>query len=377
MWFILLEYLRIALEVVIAFGLVIFFHEFGHFIMAKLAGVSVPEFALGMGPEITGITVGDTRYKLCIFPIGGYVKIIGEDEAPPEGLPPQKSLNNKSTGQKVSVIAAGPVMNYFLGILFFASVYIFWGLPREVDVDRLSDSVVVNFVDVRKAAAKADLKSGDVILAVDGIKVKGTEHFSELIGARADREVVIDLLRGGRKLKAQVTPRLDDVTKKGRIGVVIRPPMPREIKEITVGSPGWTAGLRRGDVILDFNGAEYDGTRYEFNGSVNLLKYDKKTGGVREVKVAAPARGTTDLGAEFYPPMEKIGIGRSLMYGAEDSVRVVYLVAFTIYKLIRKEVSMEDVAGPVGIIQYASNFARSGLRELINFFGLISVNLAV
>ena len=377
MW-IVADYIRIALEVIVAFGLVILFHEFGHFVVAKLAGVSVPEFGFGMGPELLGVTIGETRYKLCAFPIGGYVKLIGEDEIPPEGMPPEKSLNNKSTWQKVAVIAAGPIMNYFLGIIFFASVYIFWGMPREVAVERLSNGVIVNFVDVRKPAAKAHLKIGDAILAVDGVAVRDAKHFTQLIGERADKEVTIDLLRDSERKTIKVTPHRDTVTKKGRIGVIIRPPMPREIKNITEGSLAWKAGLRPHDIILDFNGTEFEGTRYGFKDKLRLLKYEKKTGGAKVVEIfAVPGQGAVDLGAEFYPATEKVGIGRAVVYGVKDSVRVVYLVGATIYLLIRKEVSMEEVAGPVGIIQYASNFARSGLRELINFFGLISVNLAV
>lgn len=435
-FYLIFDYVYIAVMIIIAFGLVILFHEFGHFVVAKLSGVEAPEFAFGMGPELFGFNAGGTRYKVCLFPIGGYVKMVGEDEAEPGELdvPRERNFQYKSTPVKVGIIVAGPVMNIILGFILFASIVLFWGVERGVMVEELSNRTIVELADPRKPAGKAGIKRGDSILTADGVAVKSTAHFSKLIGRWPGRKVEIDVLRGGKRIRISTTrlelsqrtliqkddiplsvdgikagskkhfaklvkersaasiellrdggkihisvaPGINPTTNKGEIGVAIRAPDPREIQSVTKGGPAWNAGLRKGDVILDFNGEQFLEDSYSFEGSVQLLVFKAGEGTTKSVTVESPeGGGRTELGAALYPMMEKVGFFRSVVYGARLTGINMVWVAKILYWLVSKKVSTKDVAGPIGIIQYSAYFARTGLRDFIYFFAFISVNLAV
>ncbi|MEW5945187.1 MAG: RIP metalloprotease RseP [bacterium] len=374
----IVEFVRIAAMIVIAFGLVILLHELGHFIMAKIAGVDAPEFAIGMGPEVAGFTWGGTRYKVCLFPIGGYVKIVGEDQEEAPGTPPERNFINKSTPVKISVFFAGPFMNYVLGFVFFASIYLIWGVPRELPVgDVYSERVVIAFPDPRKPAAKAGMRQNDTVLTVDGTPVKSREHFITLIGERAERETVVGILRGDKRFTVRVVPFRDETLGRGRIGVQIDSPVPRRIKSVDRDSPAWNAGLRPGDILLDVNDQVFLGERYKFSGAIEVLKFTGEKKKPREIRVAAPGGGETDMGVAFDPVFTRASIGTALGYGLNRTVSATLLLYVALRMLVEKKLSIGDVAGPVGIIQYASIFARSGLMDFFAFFGLISVNLAV
>lgn len=127
----------------IVFGILVLFHEFGHFIVAKKAGVKIHEFAIGMGPKIYSYKGEETEYSLRVLPIGGYVRMEGEDEASSD----PRSFNNKTILQKISIVFAGPLMNFILAILLFTVMFMYKGVPGttiETIIDNLPGSTSWN-----------------------------------------------------------------------------------------------------------------------------------------------------------------------------------------------------------------------------------------
>ncbi len=372
------KYVLIGVEILFAFGLVILFHELGHFIAAKLNGVEAPEFAFGMGPEIVGVNFRGTRYKICAFPIGGYVKMVGEedDETLEATAPRERNFRYKKPIQKISIIFAGPFMNVILAILLFASIYVIWGVPRPapVPLTKFSKSVVVAFVDPRMAAAKGGLENGDVIVSFDGEKAGDRTKTIEYIRTHTGRKVVFKVKRAGKLKELTIAPKLNKAKKRGEIGAILTNPIPRKVESVEKGSMADKAGIVKGDVILDFGGADFSGDKYLLPvDGTELLVYR----GGKELKMTLKGTAGGFVGVSLQSTVERISPFTAIKYGVQQSYISFDLMIKGIVGMIKRQESVEGVAGPIGIIQYATSFARQGIKDLINFFGFISIGLAL
>ena len=209
------ELLRSSLAVVVTFGLVIFLHEAGHFILCRILGVRVERFAFGFGPELLGITRGGTRFSICAFPLGGFVRPAGEDMEDCSGKPDE--YFGQKWHRRLAIVAAGPAMNYLLAFSLFAGVALIKGLP-EAGTEPVIGNLMVGF-----PADRAGIKIGDRVLAVDGKKVTGWKEMAELIHKRPGKDTAVRYARDGVEATAILVPRKDADSGRGLIGVM---PMP-------------------------------------------------------------------------------------------------------------------------------------------------------
>jgi regulator of sigma E protease len=193
------------LGAVLAFSILVIVHELGHFTLAKLNGVKVEEFSLGMGPKLFGIKGKETEYLIKALPIGGYVKMLGEEEK----VSDVRSFSSKSPVQKLSIIAAGPLMNFILAIFIFA----FIGLVRGFAVP------VVETVDQDKPAYTAGIKSGDKIVMVNNKKIKSWDDFFTEVYLANGNTLNIKLSRNGEVKSFDVTPVKDAVENRYIVGI--------------------------------------------------------------------------------------------------------------------------------------------------------------
>ena len=187
-------------SVVILLGVLIFAHEFGHFLVAKRSGVGVLKFSLGFGPKLIGRKIGETEYVISLIPLGGYVKLLGESAG--EDLSAEearRSFLNQPVLKRIGIVAAGPAFNLVLAIVIFTSVNMI-GLPVL--------TAEIGGVQPDSAAAAALIRAGDRITAVDGVPVEKWDRLSEIIGQSKGKELEITLLREGAESKVRVTPRL-------------------------------------------------------------------------------------------------------------------------------------------------------------------------
>ena len=200
------------LAVVLTFGLVIFLHEFGHFLVFKKLGIRVERFAFGFGPELIGMTRGETRFSVCAIPLGGYVKPAGESLEDATGHPDE--YYSRSPWQRILIVVAGPAMNYVLAFAVFFGVIFARGLPTPTDEPVLGD-IAADF-----PAAAAGLKQGDRILKVDGVEVARWDEMAAVIHRSPDRTVDVVFSRDGTVSTARMTPRLDKPSGHGLIGIL-------------------------------------------------------------------------------------------------------------------------------------------------------------
>lgn len=195
---------------IIAIVILVFVHELGHYTLARWAGVHVEVFSVGFGPEIFGYTdkVG-TRWRISLIPLGGYVRMMGSEVESPEQLKKrspaelEKCYANKTVGQRALILLAGPLANFLFAILAVAALYSVQGKPEPGDFPEQGISVVVP----GSPAYFAGFQVNDVVTAVDGVAISSYMDLSALIVGSQGRELTFDILRQGRAVSVQATPR--------------------------------------------------------------------------------------------------------------------------------------------------------------------------
>ncbi|MHB8157738.1 MAG: RIP metalloprotease RseP [Desulfocucumaceae bacterium] len=193
---------------IVVFGVLIFFHELGHFMVAKMVGIKVHEFSLGFGPKIFSIPRGETSYNLRALPLGGFVRMAGMDPSEDGEEDDERGFNKKTVLQRIGVITAGPLMNFILAILLVA--VFFMVLPND-PTTRVQDTLE------GKPAAVAGIRTGDIITDIDGKKIDNWDDMSKTIGASPGQPIDIIVNRGGQRLTFKVVPY--DESGVGKIGI--------------------------------------------------------------------------------------------------------------------------------------------------------------
>ena len=187
--------------------MVILFHEFGHFIVAKMVGIKVNEFSIGMGPKIFQKEKGETKYSIRVLPIGGYVSMEGEDENSDD----PRSFNKVSAISRIGVVAAGAIMNFLLAIIVFSIVSFNIGVPMTTISETIKDS----------PAEKSGIQSGDHILSMNGKETNEWDSIVEEISkANPDKKMQITILRDEEKIDYYIKP---EVNEENRLIIGIAP----------------------------------------------------------------------------------------------------------------------------------------------------------
>jgi regulator of sigma E protease len=185
---------------IIVLGVLIFVHEFGHFILAKLMGVGVEKFSLGFGPRVLGKKIGMTDYRISAIPLGGFVKMVGE--APDSELEPEMvplSFSHKSVWKRSLIVFAGPGFNFLLSVVIFFGFFQISGLPMmKAEVGEVQEGM---------PAQAAGIQAGDLVLSVDGQKVEHWDDMAQLIKEKGDNPLQMEVLRDGTTLTFTVQPK--------------------------------------------------------------------------------------------------------------------------------------------------------------------------
>lgn len=191
------------LSAIVVLGILIFVHELGHFIFAKLFGVGVEKFSLGFGPKVIGRKIGETEYLLSAFPLGGYVKMVGEgEELADDAVEDPRSFAAKPPSQRIAIVLAGPLFNLLFAAVVFIAVYMI-GVPVP--------TAKIGEVMKDKPAARAGLKANDVISSVNGKSVGKWDDFAEVVAGSKGQPVDIVVRRGGESLSFRIIPETNTV----------------------------------------------------------------------------------------------------------------------------------------------------------------------
>ncbi|MFH1350922.1 MAG: RIP metalloprotease RseP [Pseudomonadota bacterium] len=185
----------------VVLGILIFFHELGHFLVAKYFGVKVLKFSLGFGYKLLGKKIGDTEYLISTVPLGGYVKMLGENDDDTESLPPEeaeRSFNNQHVLKRIAIVAAGPIFNLLLALVLFCGLYMISG-------DHIM-TTEIGQIRPGSPADKAGIKKGDTILSVQDKPVESWSEIKERVQNKQGKPLVMTVQRGEEILSMTVIP---------------------------------------------------------------------------------------------------------------------------------------------------------------------------
>jgi regulator of sigma E protease len=358
----------------IVIGILVFVHEFGHFIMAKRAGVRVEKFSLGMGPKIAGFKRGDTEYVISALPLGGYVKMAGENpDEEPTGAPDE--FQSKTVWQRAKIAATGPLTNIVLAFLVMPLVFM---------VGTYSEGPAkVGFVEKDSPAERAGFLAGDVIEEVNGRGISDWTKALSLIAVNPGTDVTVTVDRGGEKKVLVLRPEEATELKIGMSGLV--PDLPAEIGKLKSGFPAEKAGLKVHDRIL----AVDHQTIYHWNQFSAMVKDSKgrklildiERDGKRLEMSATPVQdgGRYMIGVEpvMHLVFKKYGFFESLRLGFDKTIEAIDLTFITLKKLLTLSLSIKTLGGPVMIAQMSGQAAAAGLSSFLSLLAMISISLGI
>jgi regulator of sigma E protease len=359
-------------------GVLVFVHELGHFLMARWHGVRVLVFSLGFGPKLLKVKRGDTEYAVSAIPLGGYVKMAGENPEEQRTGAPDEFLS-KSKWQRFQILIMGPAMNVALAIVLL------WVVLMQGDqVPAYQDQpVVIGLVNAESPAARVGLRAGDLILRVDDDETPAWNDFFLAVGTKANRDVQLTVVRDGREERLTVRPEPQTRFEFGDIGVL--PDVYPSIESVFPGDPAEQAGLKAGDRILAISGrrvvfsrhvqeqiAQHAGKPMEVRVSrggqeqtITVVPKQQNSGGWIGIRIQNETR-------MFQPgPLQALGLS------VERNIESSGLILETLWGLITGETSPRQLMGPVGIAQLSGESAEAGWVVLFGMMAMISLNLGL
>ena len=368
-----------ALAFLFVLGVLIFVHELGHFLMARRIGVRVLTFSLGFGPKLINVKRGDTEYCVSLVPLGGYVKMAGENPEDSRTGAPDEFLS-KGKWQRFQVLVMGPIMNLVLAVVVM-SVVLYQGAQVPAFEQ---DPVVIGAFSDTSVAAKAGLKVGDRITTVDGKTIDTWDQFGNAIVPKAKRDVSLGFIRDGKPGQVIVVPEGQGKYELGDIGVM--PAVRPQVIDFSPGSPAAEAGFQNGDVILaagdqkNIAHAKLIETIKANEGKPLTLQIERA--GTPKTLVVTPRKigGLVMVGAHISPlelrivdpgPLEAVKL--SLAKNWEWTRQIVE----TLVGLFTRQTSVKQLMGPVAIADLSGTAAQAGWVSLFTLMAMISLNLGL
>ena len=360
-------------------GVLIFVHELGHFLMARRIGVRVLTFSLGFGPKLLNIKRGDTEYCVSIIPLGGYVKMAGENPEDSRTGAPDEYLS-KSKWQRFQVLIMGPVMNIILALVVMAVVF-YQGAQVPL-YERLP--VVIGSFTEKSAGQQAGLRVGDHVVTADTKPIANWDQFSNAIAPKAGREVLLGVVRDGAQTNIRVVPVGQGKYEIGDVGVL--PAVHPQVADLNPGEPAAEGGLRPGDVILAAGNEQnvaYDHLIGAIRGSEGKpLPLQIKRGDTELTITVTPRkiRDTVVMGAHLSPFETRTvdpGPWQAVQLSAAKNWEWATQIAQTLIGLFTRETSVKQLMGPVAIADLSGSAAQAGWIQLFSLMAMISLNLGL
>lgn len=379
----------LILGIALVLGFMILVHEYGHFLLARLFGVRVDVFSIGFGPRLFGWKKGATDYRVSALPLGGYVRMAGQDisevdsgEQVPTGSPDE--LMSKPRWQRALISLGGPAVNLLMPILLLGGFFWIRGLPYPAFLDK---PAVIADVGKNDPLAKAGVTPGDRIVEVNGVATPTWEKADEgLTESRPDNVYNIVVSHEGQNRSVQVSAKeLQDEEAPARYH-----PVPPVVGQLTKGFPAHHAGMQRGDLIVSVNGlpvktwTQFVDAIRESNGQPLATVVQRK--GKLITLTMQPQMMAGEDGKSNY----RIGVGAdeqwiyrkmTLSASMKDATATTWFgmkqLLGVVGKLFSGQVSVKQLLGPVAIADQAGQAVQEGAFAVINLMAIISLNLGI
>jgi regulator of sigma E protease len=371
--------------VAVVLGFMILIHEFGHFAVAKLLGVRVEQFAIGFGKRLIGFKRGDTDYRINILPLGGYVKMSGENPMDERTGDPAEFMSH-SRFHRFLIAIAGPTMNILLAIFLLTTVYmVHYEYPVFLD-----KPAVIQGVKHDSAAALAGLQPGDRIVKVDNIENPTWEQLQPRVWLSAHQPLTVTVQRGTQVFQKTIVPQAVTTSEVGSAGWY--PEEPVVVGRVETDTPAAKAGIKEGDRIVALDGQILP----SIESMIERLQESKD----RPVDLTV-IRGAQTLSFNLKPVLSKtedpkeqryrlgflnksetkvttLPFAQALSLSLEQNKKYSLLILELAKKMIQGKVSPRMVSGPIGIAQDAGYAAQQkGWTPLMELTAGISLNLGI
>ena len=386
----------------VALGLLITFHEFGHFWVARRMGVRVLKFSVGFGGKLWSRKGRDgTEYVIAAIPLGGYVKMLDEREGEVDASELDRAFNRKSVWKRIAIVGAGPAFNLIFTLLAFWLMFLL-GMPESRPV----------IGEVSGIAASAGMQAGDRIVALDDDETETWSHaLLGLVTRALDRETVNvqleDLVGLQRRVQLDLGQLPDDFNEERTLEAIgitpWRPRVPAIVGEVSPGTPAALAGFKPGDRIVAIAGDEvpdwdWVGALVQRHGVAGepLDVAIERAGGEMQLRVAPEKRSSgmfssrLILGITAQPPdaelqaqvertyfLHKYGLVDGITAAASEMWRVTHSTMGILGRMLTGSASVRNLQGPIGIAQIANASANAGVSSFLFFLGAISLSLAI
>jgi regulator of sigma E protease len=376
---------------IVALAALIFVHELGHFLMARKAGVVVEKFSLGFGPKIWSYTSGDTEYILASIPLGGYVKMKGED--PAEELAETDKVGSFSAApvkSRLAIAFMGPLFN----IIFAIAIYIVFYM-----IGTQTAGTTVGVVRTESPALAAGLKSGDKIIEVDGQKIRFWSELLEIVHAAPGKKMDFLVERDETTLlNFNIAPVSEEITdlfgRKKKVGLIGITPLVRNIATVQKGSAAEKAGIKVGDKLIsvddtpirgwsDLKPSAMDKPGIELafkisrDGVEQVVKLTPEAKTVKDENGKDTVVGLLGIGMDGEMVTERYGPFGAIKRGLVETWQMTYFIMISIKEMIFGAVPAESIGGPILIFQIYEQQAERGFNEIIRLTALISINLGL
>jgi regulator of sigma E protease len=382
-----MSYLLYLLGFIFILGSAVVLHEFGHFIVAKLFKIRVETFSVGFGPRLFGRKWGDTDYRLSAIPLGGYVKLGGdESNAPLEGasapdIPPEEMFNLRPRWQRVLVALAGPIMNILTALAIpFAGAFVY-GVPS-------TPAPVVYHIHKGGAAESAGLKEGDRIISFNGNKNPTWEAISGDALLSPGRALPVIINRDGKEISLTITPTtrnengdaagtLDFVPDYGGSPVVV--------VGVENGSPAAESGLKEDDRFLSIGGESVRSsaqvTDYIKSHDAQKIPMTVNRGGQTVELLSTDRRMNGKLGVTVTEqfPLHAANVGSAAKYAYDTNIQILWLTGKALGQVFTGQRSVRNtLSGPIGIYQATQkSIEKLGWDGVFGMLGFLSLNLGI
>lgn len=395
------DFLVSAAAFIVLIGVMVLVHEFGHFIVAKLCRVRVERFSIGFPPRLFGIKIGDTDYCVSATPLGGYVKMSGEnmpgenmslEGAERELIEAQKAdpgaLTSHPRWQRILIAVAGPTANMLLALVLMLWYY---GWINEVPAVQVK-TTTVDWIVPGSPAAKAGLKTGDVIERFGAINHPTWDQVFEQSSISANQQVPVEVKRDGKTADLSLHIPSDAKSEDfvlSDVGLLPKQmPGPIRVAHVLPNTPAAAAGMRAGDGILSVDG-------HKFHSVESLLAYMKAGNGkpvsvvlLRDGKTLPPVtikpkkmQGGWKLGFDWVPPPTEnrpLPFGEAISKANSFCASNSFLIVEVLQRIFVHKVSVSQLSGPIGIAQMAGQAAQmKGWRPKFTLASVISLNLGI
>jgi regulator of sigma E protease len=367
---------------ILVLGPIVFIHETGHFLFAKLLGVRVEVFSLGFGPRLVGFRRGETDYRLSLVPLGGYVKMTGEMGGDETATDDPGAFSSKPRWARFLVMVAGAVFNVLLAVVLWTGLTMN-GIYLPVEPE---GPPVIGVVTAGGPADRAGLRPGDELLSIGGEAVEDARTFlrAELLNPGATLEV--EILRDGRRRTLPLEIEVDTSIPQhvGRAGLYLRQPF--QVIQVEAGSAADRAGFRPGDQFVAVDGEPVDSQQHLIDliqGSEGArLSFTMVSEGETRILEASPVKhedGQWRVGVVFGPATDFVRLGplRSLRHAAGMAWEHASDLFYTLRQLVTARISIRMLSGPLEIASYIQQTAEMGLAPLIHFMAWISLQLGI